>query len=65
MFNCVFCGKPYSPKVWCCDKAALSAALTAIKYHVDCDHEEVRDVIAQLEDRQKAWEDEKETAMRP
>lgn len=63
MFDCAFCGKPYSPKVGCCDKTALSTALTTIKYHVNCDCKEVSDALAQLEDRQKAWEDEKEATM--
>lgn len=63
MFDCAFCGKPYSPRVGCCDKAALASALTVIQYHIDCDHEDVSNALAQLRDREKAWEEGLEVAM--
>lgn len=49
--NCAFCGKPYASNIGCCDKAAMSIALIALKYHTECEHDEVRDAINQLQNR--------------
>lgn len=49
--KCVFCGSDYKDNVGCCDMAAMTKALTVIKYHCECGHEEVNDVVAQLSDR--------------
>lgn len=48
---CVFCNQPYDAAVGCCDKAAMSIALTALQYHVTCDHQEAKDAMAQLRNR--------------
>lgn len=48
---CVFCNQPYTDAVGCCDKAAMSIALTALQYHADCDHQEPKDAMAQLRKR--------------
>lgn len=47
--NCVFCGESYDQRVGCCATAAISLAITALRYHVECDCDEVGDALAQLE----------------
>lgn len=49
--KCVFCNEIYNENIGCCDKAAMSIALTALRYHVECDHEEVHQAIAQLQNQ--------------
>lgn len=46
--NCVYCDMPYTSNVGCCDKAAISIALVALRYHTECNHSEVKDAITQL-----------------
>ena len=48
---CVYCNNNYVDNIGCCDTAAMSIALTALQYHVECDHEEVSDAINQLRGR--------------
>lgn len=48
---CVFCNQPYTDAEGCCDKAAMSIALTALQYHADCDHQEPKDAMTQLRKR--------------